>query len=253
MEAFLKWPNLPYSWRVVGRSGSQTGKTIHPRTPALRFARSCGGLRERGPERCSGKIRKRFPIAECEDGFATCTARGLLSRLIIMASMSPNPFTIPLQKSAPAPAGSPTAVKSAPPGPPEAGRAARAAAATIASGGSFGTWTDKQPKVSPDFTASVRDALGKLRRAQLSRVVKSVVLASAIVCVAALARAAIRADSGPELEVTHASRISMKGREFSSTFLTVHDDWDPVVTRAAAKHAARRGGGRGAITRAHGK
>jgi hypothetical protein len=253
MEAVLEWPNFAVPLPRRRQLWIADWADDPPPDGAVMLCTLVRWSARRPAERWSGKIRKRFPVAECEDGFATCAARGLLSGLIIMASMSPNPFTIPLQKSAPAPAGSPAAVNSAPPGPPDAARVARAAATTIASGGSFGTWTDKQPQVSPDFTASVRDALGKLRRAHLSRVVKSVVLASAIVCVAALARAAIRADSGPELEVTHASRISMKGHEFSSTFLTVHDDWDPVVTRAAAKHAPRRAGGRGSVTRGHGK
>jgi hypothetical protein len=164
-----------------------------------------------------------------------------------MASMSPNPFTIPLQKSAPASAGGPAVVKSAPRPAPDPARAVRAAAPTVDSAGSYSTTLADKP--SPDFTASVRDALRKLRRAQLSRIVKSVVLASAIVCVAAAARAAIHAGRGPDLEVTHTSRVSMRGHEFTSSFLTVHDDWGAVVARprdVAPKHAIRH------ASRAHG-
>jgi hypothetical protein len=163
-----------------------------------------------------------------------------------MASMSPNPFTIPLEKSAAhfeksAFACEAEAAKEEAPPPTQASPApvvAVPAAATpsptppspdssaLDTAGSFGTWTD--PGHSPDASA-MRRAIVKLRRASLSRVVASVVVASVALCLVGAARAAVQAHRGAELEVSHSTRVMMRERPLTASFVTIHDD---VVTTA---------------------
>jgi len=80
--------------------------------------------------------------------------------------------------------------------------------------------------------------------------VRSIVIASSVVCAAAGARAAIRAGSGSDTEVSHAAHVSMKGRELAATFMTTHDDGDPPIAHALPKREPRRATGH-AVRRAH--
>jgi hypothetical protein len=77
----------------------------------------------------------------------------------------------------------------------------------------------------------------------LSRVVKSIVLASLIVCVAGAARASIQAGREGSLDVTHA-RITMRDRPLSASFVTIHDDPDPSGAHPAPTKASRHAPGR---------
>jgi hypothetical protein len=144
-----------------------------------------------------------------------------------MASMSPNPFTIPLEKSATALEASPRSIWA--PSPPEA--VVPAAPESVAA--TCGTWAEEPS--SPDVSASIRDAVRKVRQAGLARVVKSVTLASAILCLAAVARTAISAGSHGGDEIAHTARITMKEEPVHATFVTVHDDGDPVHAHVAAR------------------
>jgi hypothetical protein len=185
-----------------------------------------------------------------------------------MASMSPSPLPAPSETSTreePAAADASVAVPppverapvttSANPPSPLAANLANAARSVsssalvapvlgAASGGSFGTWSE--PKLHPESTGTVRDALRKLRRAHLSRVVRTVVAASVVLCIAAGASAAIRAKGGDDLEVSHASRVSMIHRDFTETFATTHDDGDRPAAAPARREPRRapRGGHR---------
>jgi hypothetical protein len=152
-----------------------------------------------------------------------------------MASMNPNPFAIAAEKSAPAPAAPPVAIP-----PPAAQRAVEVpplVPPVVESGGSFGTWTDKIQ--SPDFSSSVRDAVRKLRRAHLSRVVRSVMIASLIVCVAATTRVAVSAvTSHSDPQVSPVAHFAAKDRE-APAMETVHDDRDVLSGVASSAPAAQ--------------
>jgi len=141
-----------------------------------------------------------------------------------MASMSPSPFAVPPEKYADSP---PTAA-------PEPARAA----SFPDTAHSLEAWIE--PPVSPDSTSAVRDALGKVRRAQLARVVRSVVAASVVLCAAAVARAAIRAGSSDEIAASHSAQVTMKGRELPSSFRTIHDDADLQTAARSSKPLPRR-------------
>ena len=123
-----------------------------------------------------------------------------------MAPPNPNPFAVALEKSA--------APLSAPPG----------------------------PRPSPDNTSTfgARDALRRLRRTRLARVVGSVVVASVVLCAAAGARGAIRVGARNDLEVSHASRVAMKERELSPSFHTTHDGTSAVSPPPPAAHVSKR-------------
>jgi hypothetical protein len=90
----------------------------------------------------------------------------------------------------------------------------------------------------PDATATgIRNAWRSLRRAELARVVRGVVVVSVLVCVAALARVAVAKASDEPPFVTHGARVSlMKGSEVMASFRTVHDDELP---RPARLHPAK--------------
>jgi hypothetical protein len=112
-----------------------------------------------------------------------------------------------------------------------------------ASAGSFGTWNESRP----EGTQSVQRAIGTIRRAHLSRVVRYVVSGSAVVCILALARVAVSASTGPDPEIHRGAHVSMQTYGLSGTFSTVHDDPEimtPVAAAASAapapKHRSRR-------------
>jgi hypothetical protein len=103
-----------------------------------------------------------------------------------MASMNPNPFLVPLQDFAPS-AFAPT--------PPVATVTAPPLALPVEG------MRLPSPPVSRDASGPSKDARLRMRRIQLTRFVKSVVLASLLLCVAALGRAAaltMTGDSVPD-------------------------------------------------------
>jgi hypothetical protein len=109
--------------------------------------------------------------------------------------------------------------------------------------GSFG-WSE--PSRSPEHTLTVRDAFRKIRRKNLSRVVRTVVAGSLVVCFAALGSVAVRAAGKGELEVTHAARVATMRSELTASFRTIHDDVAaPRVHAAPTRRAAPRHSHRG--------
>jgi hypothetical protein len=102
---------------------------------------------------------------------------------------------------------------------------------------SCGTWSEDgrltdvpdEPALDPEQVA---------RRARLARVVRGVVVASALVCVAALGRATVSWASGAPPEVSHAARVSMRDQPVIGTFRTIHDDATPD---GRSKHSKRAG------------
>jgi uncharacterized membrane protein YebE (DUF533 family) len=100
--------------------------------------------------------------------------------------------------------------------------------------------------VSPDVTGSIKAALLKLRRAQLTRFVKTVVLASLLLCVAAMGRAAASAlTSDPP---PHAAAPAVRAPQDLAQ-ATVHAEVDSLTDRtvramapplAAPKHSPAR-------------
>jgi hypothetical protein len=198
-----------------------------------------------------------------------------------MASMSPSPLTVSTQNSAapstPAQSDGPALSQTAAPAPSEPGPSPSSAASpvqTASSGpqavapipgaeapvaavalpsaasppsvtaksiGSLATWSE--PSASADGTSAVRDAVRRLRRAHLSRLVRSVMIASVVVCVAGAASAAIRSASTGAPEVSHATRVTMRTREVAASFVTIHDDGDPPRAHVASKREVRHSGG----------
>jgi len=204
-----------------------------------------------------------------------------------MASMSPNPFLIPLEKSAapafqlpagllPVPvetAAAPPAMLEVPPTMPVAFPAPMSPVAPIATVApasvpapapipeppvppatpSAGGWVDatsRTPFPAPDASGVVRDALLKIRRSRLSRIVKGIVGVSALVCLVAVGRAAI-GGAHAEGDVTR-PLAAVPARE-ASVPATVHADVDSLSARTldamsgvkkpatqAARHKAQR-------------
>jgi hypothetical protein len=118
-----------------------------------------------------------------------------------MASMNPNPFLVPLQNSAPGAIAAPPPLSPFAPAPVATPRtllapAPAAVAAAPSSTPELGAWSESTartdlPPPAADVSGGVKDALLKIRRAQLARVVKGVVGVSALVCLIALVRVAI--------------------------------------------------------------
>jgi hypothetical protein len=86
--------------------------------------------------------------------------------------------------------------------------------------------------------------LRSLRRAELTKVVKGVVMLSMFVCVAGVARAAIAKMCESPLEVSHASRVFLRQEEVAQSFRTTH-----AVGAVASAHG-KHGGGR-SVARSH--
>jgi hypothetical protein len=101
--------------------------------------------------------------------------------------------------------------------------------------------------VSPDASGSIKAALLKLRRAQLSRFVKAVVLASLILCVAAVGRAAASAmTSEPE---PHAAAPAVRAPQ-DFTHATVRTGVDSLTDRTVRAMASPLAAPRRAPSRA---
>jgi hypothetical protein len=77
----------------------------------------------------------------------------------------------------------------------------------------------------------MRDAVRKLRRAELTKVVKAVVMVSVVVCVAAIAKVAIANVCSRPPEVSHPSRVFLRSDGAVQTFRTEH----------TGEHGAHRG------------
>jgi len=119
-----------------------------------------------------------------------------------------------------------------------------------------GAWFDPsvdpsalRPRLRPSHaegTTAIRDAMQMFRRAKLTRVVKAVVVASAILCFAALVRVTVALASGPPPQITHAARVFLREAEVASTFRTIHTSFGEPRRparrpgrRSARSHASR--------------
>jgi hypothetical protein len=101
--------------------------------------------------------------------------------------------------------------------------------------------------VSPDASGSIKAALLKLRRAQLTRFVKAVVLASLILCVAAVGRAAASAMTS-EAEAHAAAPAVRAPQDLAPS--TVRDGVDSLTDRTVRAMAAPPAESRRAPSRA---
>ncbi len=82
--------------------------------------------------------------------------------------------------------------------------------------------------VLPDESGSIKTALLKLRRAQLSRFVKSVMLASLLLCVAAMGRAAALVMTSEP--ASHAAALAVRAPQDLAQ-ATVHAEVDSLTDR----------------------
>ncbi len=180
------------------------------------------------PAALTAALESMFATSPAEPAVPAGTAAQMADAAVLTAAPAESPGSLAAGSLAP-PALTTSAAAPAP-----------SADAPGETGGSYGTWSEPAP--SPSASIVIRDAFRKLRRAQLSRVVRSVVLASFVLCVAGAARAGIQAAS-PTYEVTHA-RLVMHDHALVQSFVTVHDDDFPSLAAPTPKHAGKHAGGR---------